>query len=142
MKADAHRPQHERRSAQALRSQIQAQGYDSGNSRLIEFIRAWGRGEGLAVTTNAFVWLKFEMDEAFQFDWREEGLVVVGIYYQGQLAHLKLSGSRAFWLLAYPSQGHELLFDAHTRAFIALGAVLRRGIYDNMKRAVDKVNRG
>lgn len=32
-----------------------------------------------------------------------------------------------------------MLFDAHTRAFQALGGVARRGIYDNMKTAVDKV---
>ena len=33
-------------------------------------------------------------------------------------------------------------FDAHTRAFAALGGVPRRGLYDNMKTAVDKVNKG
>ena len=42
---------------------------------------------------------------------------------------MKLCASRAFWLVAYPSQGHEMLFDAHTRSFAALG-VARRGIYD------------
>jgi hypothetical protein len=58
------------------------------------------------------------------------------------VAHLKLCASRAFWLVAYPSQGHEMLFDAHTRSFQALGGVTRRGIYDNMRTAVDKVQRG
>ena len=42
----------------------------------------------------------------------------------------------------YPSQGHEMLFDAHTRSFQALGGITRRGIYDNMRTAVDKVQRG
>jgi hypothetical protein len=55
---------------------------------------------------------------------------------------MKLCASRAFWLVAYPSQGHEMLFDAHTRSFAALGGVARRGIYDNMKTAVDKVKKG
>ena len=32
---------------------------------------------------------------------------------------MKLCASRAFWLVAYPSQGHEMLFDAHTRSFAA-----------------------
>ncbi len=32
-----------------------------------------------------------------------------------------------------------MLFDAHARAFAAFGGVPRRGIYDNMKTAVDKV---
>jgi len=54
---------------------------------------------------------------------------------------MKLCASRAFWLVAYPSQGHEMLFDAHRRGFAALG-IARRGIYDNMKTAVDKVNKG
>lgn len=35
-----------------------------------------------------------------------------------------------------------MLFDAHTRSFQALGGVTRRGIYDNMRTAVDKVQRG
>jgi hypothetical protein len=34
------------------------------------------------------------------------------------------------------------VFDAHTRSFTALGGVARRGIYDNMKTAVDKVKKG
>jgi hypothetical protein len=59
-----------------------------------------------------------------------------------QVSHFKLCASRAFWVVAYPSQGHEMLFDAHTRSFAALGGVARRGIYDNMKTAVDKVKKG
>jgi len=55
---------------------------------------------------------------------------------------MKLCASRAFVLFAYPGQGHEMLFDAHTRGFMALGGVPRRGIYDNMKTAVDKVRPG
>ena len=35
-----------------------------------------------------------------------------------------------------------MLFDAHTRSFAALGGIPRRGIYDNMKTAVDKVRKG
>ncbi|MBP7519745.1 MAG: hypothetical protein KA896_04810, partial [Leptothrix sp. (in: Bacteria)] len=41
-----------------------------------------------AVLTTAFVPLKFELGDAFQFDWSEEGLVVGGIYYRVQVAHL------------------------------------------------------
>ena len=59
-----------------------------------------------------------------------------------QVSHLKLCASRAFWLVAYPSQGHEMLFDAHTRSFAAMGGIARRGIYDNMKTAVDRVKKG
>ena len=69
-------------------------------------------------------------------------MLVGGVYYRMQVSHMKLCASGAFWLVAYPSQGHEMLFDAHTRSFAALGGVARRGIYDNMKTAVDKVKKG
>jgi transposase len=120
--------------------QIKADGYAGSYSRVTDFIRDWRQREG--DLPRAFIPLKFEFGEAFQFDWSEEGLVVGGIYRRMQVSHLKLCASRAFWLVAYPSQGHEMLFDAHTRSFSALGGVPRRGIYDNMKTAVDKVNKG
>jgi len=142
LKADAHRVKRERRTARALYAEIKAAGYEGGYTRVTDFIREWRQGEGQGVLTNAFVPLAFELGEAFQFDWSEEGLVVGGIYYRMQVSHMKLCASRAFWLVAYPSQGHEMLFDAHTRSFIALGGVARRGIYDNMKTAVDKVHKG
>ena len=142
LKADSHRPKHERRSARALYAELKSIGYGGGYSRVTDFIRDWRLGEGHAVGTSAFVPLAFELGEAFQFDWSEEGLVVGGIYYRLQVAHMKLCASRAFWLVAYPSQGHEMLFDAHTRSFAALGGIARRGIYDNMKTAVDKVKKG
>ena len=142
LKADAHRPRHERRTARALHAQIRAEGYDGSYSRVTDFVREWRQGEGQSVSAKAFVPLAFELGEAYQFDWSEEGLVVGAIYYRLQVAQLKLCASRAFWLVAYPSQGHEMLFDAHTRSFAAIGGIARRGIYDNMKTAVDKVNKG
>ena len=73
---------------------------------------------------------------------RSEWLMVGGIHRKILAAHTKLCASRAFWLTAYPTQSHEMLFDAHTRAFTALGGIPKRGIYDNMKTAVDKVSKG
>ena len=141
LKADARRPKRDRRTARALHEQLKAAGYEGGYSRLTDFIRAWRQGEGLAVNTKAYVPLSFELGEAFQFDWSEEGVVIAGVYRRVMLAHMKLCAWRAFWLVAYPSQGHEMLFDAHARSFAALG-IARRGIYDNMKTAVDKLNKG
>ena len=140
LKADSHRTKQNRRTAKALLVQIQASGYTGGYSQLTAFVRQWRGQEGKAL--KAFVPLLFELGEAFQFDWSDEGMVIGGVYYKLQVSHLKLCASRAFWLVAYPSQGHEMLFDAHTRSFTALGGVPRRGIYDNMKTAVDKVKKG
>jgi transposase len=140
LKADAHRPKQNRRTAKALLAHIRELGYTGGYTQLTAFIRDWRQGEGKA--QRAFIPLQFEAGEAFQFDWSEEAMVIGGMYRKIQVAHAKLCFSRAFWLTAYPSQGHEMLFDAHTRAFAALGGIPRRGIYDNMKTAVDKVNKG
>lgn len=79
-----------------------------------------------------YVPLVFEAGEAFQFDWSCEYAIVGGLRRRLEVAHIKLAASRAFLLVAYFSQAHEMLFDAHARAFLAFGGVPRRGIYDNM----------
>ncbi|MFX9703677.1 IS21 family transposase, partial [Acinetobacter baumannii] len=56
--------------------------------------------------------------------------------------HTKLSHSKAFIVRAYPLQTHEMLFDALTQAFRVLGGVPQRGIFDNMRTAVDKIGKG
>ncbi len=86
--------------------------------------------------------LSFAPAEAFQFDWSEDYAVINGSNTKLQIAHFRLSHSRAFFLRADLTQSHEMLFDAHYHAFQAFGGVPERGIYDNMKTAVDKVGRG
>jgi transposase len=155
--ADSYRPKRDRRSALKLLEELQKAGYDGGYTQLTDYIRAWRKAGTSDAGKHAFVPLKFRWGEAFQFDWSEELLVVGGIYRRLQVAHIKLCASRAFLLVAYPSQSHEMLFDAHSRAFRILGGVPLRHLgncscvalppaslqsYDNMKTAVDKVQRG
>lgn len=94
LKADAHRIKQNRRSAKALFAQITTSGYAGSYSRVTDFIRDWRGTEGKA--PHAFVPLSFELGEALQFDWSEEGLVIGGIYRRIQVSHLKLCASRAF----------------------------------------------
>ena len=56
-----------------------------------------------------------------------------------KVAHVRLCHSRAFFLAAYPRESQEMVFDSHARAFEFFGGVPRRGIYDNLKPAVDAV---
>ena len=49
------------------------------------------------------------------------------------------SSSRMPFVRAYFRETQELVFDAHDKAFLFYGGVCRRGIYDNMKRAVDVI---
>ena len=142
LEADAHRPKRDRRTALMLFDAIQKEGFSGGYTIVTDFIRNWRNHAATVGAKSAYVPLKFELGEAFQFDWSEEWLMVGGIHRKILAAHTKLCASRAFFLSAYPTQSHEMLFDAHTRAFTAMGGVPRRGIYDNMKTAVDKVCKG
>jgi transposase len=140
LRTDSHRPKRDRRTAKVLFQQLQAAGFTGGYGRVAEFIRRW-RLDGGGAIKPAFVPLSFPPGEAFQFDWSCEYAVIAGKRCRLDVAHVKLASSRAFWLVAYPAQSHEMLFDAHTRAFAAFGGVPRRGIYDNMKTAVDQIDR-
>ena len=141
LEVDSRRPKRERRTALKLHAELQELGFTGDYSRVTEFIRRW-REDGCAAVVKAYVPLQFEPGEAHQFDWSEEQILIGGVWRKVMLAHLKLCFSRAFVVQAYPTQSHEMLFDAHTRAFTALGGIARRGIYDNMKTAVDKVKKG
>lgn len=141
LETDSGRPKRDRRTALKLFREIQIAGFEGDYSRVTEFVRRW-REDGGQALVKAYVPLKFELGEAFQFDWSEERLVIGGVWRKILASHLKLCASRAFVVQAYPTQSHEMLFDAHTRSFAALGGIPRRGIYDNMKTAVDKVKKG
>ncbi len=44
-----------------------------------------------------------------------------------------------FFVRAYPQESQEMVFDAHDRAFAFFKGACARGIYDNMKTAVDAI---
>jgi transposase len=119
-----------------LFKEIQKAGFDGSYPLVTKFIYGWREAAAKVTGKSAFVPLKFQLGEAFQFDWSEELLVIGGIQRKLLVAHTKLCASRAFWLVAYLTQGHEMLFDAHTRAFTAMGGIARRGIYDNIQVAL------
>ena len=107
-------------------------GFDGSYGRVAAFARSWtAQRHEIEQTTGrgTFVPLTFGAGEAFQFDWSEDWAVIGGERTKLQVAHFKLSHSRAFLLRAYPLQTHEMLFDAHNHAFEVLGGVPRRGIY-------------
>ncbi|WNO05737.1 IS21 family transposase [Rhodoferax mekongensis] len=142
LKADSYRGKHERRSVRAYFEAIRAMGFTGSKNLVYGFCSNW-RQEQANVPRNAgFVPLSFELGEAFQFDWSCEYVVIGGLRKRLEVAHTKLAASRAFVLVAYFTQSHEMLFDAHNKAFEVFGGVPKRGIYDNMRTAVDKVGKG
>ena len=62
-----------------------------------------------------------------------------GVTVTVKVAHVRLCHSRMLFVRAYPRETQEMVFDAHDRAFGLFGGACRRGIYDNMKTAVETV---
>ena len=67
LEADARRPMRDRRTALKLFGEIRAAGFAGDYSRVTAFVRKWKRDGGQA-KVNAYVPLRFELGEAFQFD--------------------------------------------------------------------------
>jgi transposase len=143
LKREAGRPRKQKRTILQLHHDLVSLGYEGSYSRVAAFARTWRRDLQQQLSgRGTYVPLSFAPGEAFQFDWSEDWAILNGVRVKLQVAHIKLSYSRAFLVRAYLLQTHEMLFDAHTHGFRVLGGVPRRGIYDNMRTAVDKVGRG
>ncbi len=145
LKTEANKPRKQKRTLGQLHADLIGLGYNGSYSRVAAFARDWREARQRELQTSGrgiFVPLAFEPGEAFQFDWSEDWAIIGNERTKLQVAHTKLSYSRAFVVRAYLLQTHEMLFDAHNHAFQVFGGVPRRGIYDNMKTAIDKVGRG
>ena len=142
---ESRRHRKQRRTVKRLYKDLVGLGYTGSYDRVAAFARQWRQAQQdakLQAAKQAYVPLQFAPGEAFQFDWSEDWVKINGISTKLQIAHFKLSYSRAYFMRAYLTQSHEMLFDAHYHAFVAFGGIPERGIYDNMKTAVDKVGRG
>jgi len=135
----------QRRNLRRMYADLVELGYCGSYDRVAAFARRFRQRQQereQIAGRGTFVPLTFAPGEAFQFDWSEDSAVIAGERRKLMVAQFKLCHSRAFVLHAFWLQAHEMLFDAHNHGFRVLGGVPRRGIYDNMKTAVDKVRRG
>lgn len=142
LRKESKKPRKQRKSVKLLHRELVSLGFSGSYDRVAAFVRLWREEQKFLTNKQAYVPLKFEPGEAFQFDWGENWAWVGSRKVKLQVAHFKLSYSRAFYLRAYWTQTHEMLFDAHAHAFRVFKGVPERGIYDNMKTAVDKVGKG
>ncbi len=113
-------------------------GYQGGYDALRRYAKQWREQRSLC-PGQVFIPLRFAPGEAYQFDWSHEDVLLAGKPVRVKLAHMRLCYSRRFLVVAYPRETQEMVFDAHDRAFRLFGGACRRGIYDNMKTAVDAV---
>jgi transposase len=145
LRIEAGKSRKQRRTVKQMHADLVGLGFDGSYGRVAAFARKWKaqlQYEQQTSGRGTFVPLVFAPGEAFQFDWSEDWAVIAGERVKLQAAHTKLSHSKAFIVRAYPLQTHEMLFDALTQAFRVLGGVPQRGIFDNMKTAVDRIGAG
>jgi transposase len=121
-----------------LFEELRGLGYDGGYDAVRRYARSWRR-EHEASGAAAYVPLSFAPGEAHQFDWSHEIVVLDGVTTTVKVAHVRLCHSRMPFVRAYPRESQEMVFDAHDRAFAFFRGACTRGIYDNMKTAVETV---
>lgn len=141
LKENKKRPKRRRLTAQRLFELLQSEGYEGAYDSVQRYVKKWRNQRGRR-PEQFYIPLKFFPGEAYQFDWSHENVILSGIGQTVKVAHFRLSHSRMCFVVAYRRESQEMVFDAHNRAFKFFGGTCKRGIYDNLKTAVDRVLRG
>jgi transposase len=136
--ANEGKPARERLTLIRMFEELRGLGYEGSYDAVRRYAKRWRAKLG-AATAEAYVPLSFAPGEAYQFDWSHEVVLIAGTTVTVKVAHVRLCHSRMLFVRAYPRESQEMVFDAHTRAFAFFRGTCTRGIYDNMKTAVETV---
>jgi transposase len=140
---ERHLPRRQRRTARRLFEGLQVEGYRGAYDSVQRFVRRWKETASVAgVTRQAFIPLVFSPGEVCQFDWSHEQVELAGVMQSVKVAHFRLACSRQMFVVAYPRETQEMVFDAHNRAFAFFGGVPERMVYDNLKAVVETILTG
>ena len=129
------------RTIRHLFEELELTGYKGSYSAVGRYCAKW-RERSSSVSPAACVPLSFSPGEAYQFDWSMDKVMIDGDIISVKVAHFVLCYSRKRFTYIYPNETHEMVFDAHIRAFEFFGGTPVRGIYDNMTTAVKKILAG
>src|SRR5205085_8663016 len=132
------KPSRERLTLIRVFEELRRLGYAGGYDAVRRYARGWQRDRA-TTAVDAFVPLSFAPGEAYQFDWSHEVVLINGTTVTVKVAHIRLCHSRMPFVRAYPRETQEMVFDAHDRAFAFFKGTCTRGIYDNMKTAVETI---
>jgi transposase len=138
LSANEAKPSRERLTLIRLFEELRRRGYAGGYDAVRRYARDWRR-EHASASVGAYVPLSFAPGEAYQFDWSHEVVLINGTTVTVKVAHVRLCHSRMLFVRAYPRETQEMVFDAHDRAFAFFKGACTRGIYDNMKTAVEVI---
>ena len=132
------KPARERLTLIRVFEDLRDRGYSGGYDAVRRHANRWRKERGASLA-QAYVPLSFAPGEAYQFDWSHEIIVMDGVTTTVKVAHVRLCHSRMMFVRAYPRETQEMVFDAHDRAFAFFRGACTRGIYDNMKTAVETI---
>jgi len=132
------KPARDRLTLIRIFEELRAVGYEGSYDAVRRYAKRWRAQRGAAMA-EAFVPLSFAPGEAYQFDWSHEIVLINGVTVTVKVTHVRLCHSRMLFVRAYPRETQEMVFDAHNRAFAFFKGACTRGIYDNMKTAVEAV---
>ena len=133
---NARHPKRQRLTLVRVYEELRNRGYDGSYDAVRRYAASWSKATREA---SAYVPLSFDPGEAYQFDWSHEVVLIDGATTTVKVAHVRLSHSRMLFVRGYPRETLEMVFDAHDKAFGFFGGACARGIYDNMKTAVDAI---
>jgi transposase len=136
--ANEGKPSRERLTLIRIYEELRALGYDGSYDAIRRYAKGWSKDRG-AITAEAYVPLYYAPGEAYQFDWSHEIILINGVTTTVKVAHVRLCHSRMMFARAYMRESQEMVFDAHDKAFDFFRGTCTRGIYDNMKTAVEAV---
>jgi transposase len=140
---DATQPKKLRRTARRLYEGLCEEGYRGAYDSVQRFVKRWNTDHRKApAATQAFIPLMFQPGEVCQFDWSEEYATIGGVNLTIKVAHFRLAYSRKMFVVAYPRESQEMVFDAHDRAFAFFGGVPKQMVYDNLTTVVESVLTG
>lgn len=142
LKAEQSLPKSQRRTAQRLFEGLQIEGYRGAYDSVQRFVKQWKSRSSRYSVSQAFVPLRFAPGEVCQFDWSHEQVEINGVHQIIKVAHFRLTHSRQMFVVAYPRETQEMVFDAHNRAFAFFGGVPQRMVYDNLKAVVQTILAG
>ena len=138
LSANRVKPERERLTVIRIFEELRELGYEGSYDAVRRYAKSWAKAQGSAIA-DAYVPLFFAPGEAYQFDWSHEIVVINGVTTTVKVAHVRLCHSRMMFVRAYSRETQEMVFDAHDRAFAFFRGTCTRGIYDNMKTAVETV---
>jgi transposase len=143
LREDRDQPAKQRHTAHRIYDRLRAEPYNfpGGEPTVRRFVRERKAALGID-QPDAFIPLEFGPGQDAQFDFGEAQVIIAGQQLTAQYMVLTLCYSTLPFVMAFPHQRQEALFEGHVTAFQFFGGVPRRIWYDNLTQAVKRVLEG